>query len=125
MPSASGVRGEAGTAEARPGSGGPPAPSDAEADSRFQALASEWKAQRGYTSSITKMSMHQAYQQIIGLGPRAIPLLLRELEREPDHWFWALKVLTGINPVPPEVRDNIEKMAEHWVSWGRQQGYRW
>jgi hypothetical protein len=125
MPSASGVRGETGTTLACTGSGCPPAPSDAELELRFQALASEWKAQRGYTSSITKMSMHHAYQQIIGLGPRAIPLLLRELEREPDHWFWALKVLTGINPVPPEARDKIEKMAEHWVSWGRQQGYRW
>lgn len=104
---------------------GPPALQDAELMRRFQTLAAEWKAGRGYSSSITKMSMHHAYQQIIGLGPRVIPLLLRELEREPDHWFWALKVLTGVNPVPQEARANIEEMSKHWILWGRQQGYRW
>ena len=71
------------------------------------------------------MSMLYAYQQIIGLGAPAIPLLLRELEREPDHWFWALKVLTGVNPVPQKSRGNIEEMAKHWVAWGKEQGYRW
>lgn len=45
-----------------------------------------------------EMAMHPAYQRIIGLGPEVAPLLLRELERQPDHWFWALKALTGADP---------------------------
>src|SRR4029079_19235981 len=65
---------------------GPPALEDAELARRFQTLAVEWKEGRGYTSSISKMSVHHAYQQIIALGPRVIPLVLRELERETDHW---------------------------------------
>ena len=104
---------------------GPPALEDAELARRFQTLAAEWKAGRGYTSSISKMSMHHAYQQIIALGPRVIPLVLGELERETDHWFWALKMLTGVDPVPQEARANIVEMAKYWVLWGRQQGYRW
>lgn len=51
----------------------------------FKRLSSRWKAATQYTSSPVQMAMHPAYQQITGLGPEAVPLLLRELEREPEH----------------------------------------
>lgn len=54
-----------------------------------------------------------------------MPLLLRELEREPDHWFWALKAITGADPVPEACRGKVRDMARSWVEWGRRQGYRW
>ena len=47
----------------------------------------------------------------------------RELEREPDHWFWALEAITQENPVPPEAAGRVAKMAEAWIAWGKQQGY--
>jgi hypothetical protein len=96
-----------------------------ELETRFAELAAAWKAERGHSSSITKLCAHPAYQQIIGMGEQAVPLLLRELEREPDHWFWALKVITGVNPVPRESRAKIKEMARQWVKWGHEQGYRW
>jgi hypothetical protein len=96
-----------------------------DAEARFQSLAAEWKAGRGHTSSISKMCTHPAYQQVIGMGHRAIPLILRELERAPDHWFWALKAIAGVNPVPREERADIRAMAKHWIEWGRKEGYRW
>jgi hypothetical protein len=92
---------------------------------RFQRLATQWKAERGPTSSLTSLVMHPTYQQIIGMGPAAVPWLLAELESEPDHWFWALKSITMIDPVPPEDRGNLQKMAAAWLKWGKQQGYRW
>jgi hypothetical protein len=94
-------------------------------EERFHALAAEWKAGRGYSSSIGKMCSHPAYQQVIGMGEKAIPLILRELERAPDHWFWALKAITGVNPVPRDERADIKAMAKHWIEWGREKGYRW
>jgi hypothetical protein len=54
---------------------------------RFEELSAEWKASSGPASSMEKLAMHPAYQQIIGLGPDALPLLLEELDREPDLWF--------------------------------------
>lgn len=90
---------------------------------RFRDLARQWKAERGPTSSLTNMVMHPAYQQIIGMGPTAIPWLLAELDREPDHWFWALKSITMVDPVPPADRGNIQKMAQSWIKWGRDQGF--
>jgi hypothetical protein len=91
----------------------------------FLDLARIWKRERGPYSSSARLAEHPAYQQIIALGGEAILLLLRELEHEPDHWFRALYALTGANPVPPASQGNIKAMAEAWLRWGREQGYRW
>jgi hypothetical protein len=99
-----------------------PTPAD---EQRFRYLAGAWKAGRGATSSLTVMAIHPAYQQIIGMGPAVVPLLLRELEREPDHWFWALKAITAADPVPPEKWGRVSEMAAAWIQWGRDRGYSW
>jgi len=91
---------------------------------KFYQLAYRWRAEIGLSSSITQMAMHPAYQEIIGMGKEALPLILFELERNPDHWFWALTAITGEDPVKPEDRGRIKKMAEAWLNWGREHGYR-
>ncbi|MBI3822408.1 MAG: hypothetical protein HY289_06980 [Planctomycetes bacterium] len=92
---------------------------------RFRDLVSQWKAARGHSSSINSWTKLPAYRAIVDLGPVVIPLLLRELEKEPDHWFWALKELTGENPVTPEARGNVVEMTKCWIEWGKAKGYRW
>ena len=89
----------------------------------FLNLVAAWKRERGPHSSSARLAEHPAYQQIIGMGSEVIPLLLRELEREPDHWFRALHALTGVNPVPADSRGKVREMAAAWVNWGREQGY--
>jgi hypothetical protein len=68
------------------------------------------------------MAMHPAYQEIIGMGRDALPLILFELERKVDHWFWALRSITGIDPVRPEHRGDLNAMAADWIRWGSNQG---
>ena len=68
--------------------------------------------------------MHPAYQEIIGMGKGVISLLLAELRREPDDWFWALHALTGATPVPPTSRGNLREMTEAWLQWGLEKGYK-
>jgi hypothetical protein len=103
-----------------------PAPPPGETvEQRFTRLAALWREETSHWSSSTKMAEHPAYQEIIALGPAVVPLLLRELSREPDHWFTALKAITGANPVDPADRGRIGKMAEAWLRWGREAGYRW
>lgn len=93
---------------------------------RFYTLLSTWRRDIQATSSITEMAMHPAYQQIIGMGPVAVPLLLRELEHQPDHLFWALKAITGEDPVPLEDRGWVDRMCRAWLKWGEKHGYeRW
>ncbi|MBN4054538.1 hypothetical protein JYT87_02395 [Nitrospira defluvii] len=94
-----------------------------EIQNRFRSLVSEWKRDTSYFSSITDMATHPAYQRIIGLGKSAIPLILRELQEEPNHWFWALMAITDIDPVIPEHQGRLREMSEDWLQWGREQGY--
>lgn len=89
---------------------------------RFRELLQCWKEDVGLLSSVTEMAMHPAYQQIIGLGRSVVPLILRELEKEPDHWFWALKAITGADPVKPAQRGRVKDMTDAWLRWGREEG---
>lgn len=91
----------------------------------FLNLAEQWRQERGPASSTTQLALCPSYQRIIGLGAAVVPLLLRELERRPDHWFWALKAITGADPVRPESRGKVLEMASQWLAWGREQGYSW
>lgn len=92
---------------------------------RFRELAPRWRAETEHLSSTTAIATHPAYQEIIGLGPEVIPLILGQLEREPAPWFWALRALTGVDPVPPDQRGRVRPMIDAWLAWGRSRGYRW
>ena len=100
--------------------------SDAELLEEFKRLVKQWHVQRGVSSSITQGALCPAYQSIIGMGRPAVPLLLRQLKSErddPDQWFWALNAITGCQPVPEADLGNFVRMAGHWLSWGRRNGY--
>lgn len=90
---------------------------------RFDALTQEWKRDTRASSSITEIAMHPAYQQIIGMGKQALPFIFRELQEEPDHWFWALKAITGEDPVPPAARGRLSAMRQAWLEWAGRNGY--
>ena len=92
-------------------------------ETQFRALADQWRRETGMLSSVSQMAAHPAYQEIIGMGTAAIPLLLRELQENPDHWFMALYALSGENPVPPQYAGRFPKMSEYWLEWGRRKGY--
>lgn len=89
---------------------------------RFQRLAAEWKERSRYLSNTPQMAMLEPYQRIIGMGPPVVSLILEELRREPDHWFWALEAITEENPVPPEAAGKVRLMSQAWIEWGERQG---
>lgn len=89
---------------------------------RFQELTEQWKNETATSSSISEIAMHPAYQAIIGLGQDVLPYILRDLQESSSHWFWALKIITGIDPVPPEDRGHIQRMTNAWLQWGKRQG---
>jgi hypothetical protein len=87
---------------------------------KFQRLIRQWHHERGITSSIVEMAMCPSYQQIIGMGPVAVPLILRQMESEgddPDMWFWALTAITNADPIPDEIRGDYVEMAKAWLEW--------
>jgi hypothetical protein len=92
---------------------------------RFDQLVAQWRQETRGMSSSNAIAMHPAYQQIIGMGNAVIPLLLRELEAKSGRWFWALKAITGEDPVLPEHHGHTQIMTDAWLSWGRDRGYQW
>jgi hypothetical protein len=90
---------------------------------KFLNLKTEWEEDTGMLSSDSEIALHPAYQQIIGMGQGAIPLILNEMKKKRGQWFWALKSITGEDPVPLEIRGNIKKMTGVWIKWGEEKGY--
>jgi hypothetical protein len=90
---------------------------------QFKRLAAQWQTESEFMSSMTDMVMLPSYQRIIGLGREAVPLLLRELERQPDYWFWALQAVTGHDPVNAADRGDLRKMSAAWLVWAKREGY--
>ncbi len=94
-------------------------------EAKFRRLAAIWLAETAYVSSSSDLVSHAAFREIVGMGSAVIPLLLRELQNRTGHWHRALRRITGADPVPAADRGNIEKAAEAWLRWGKEQGYSW
>jgi hypothetical protein len=92
---------------------------------RFVALAATWHEETRFSSKMGRAAEHPAYQEIIAMGEKAVPLILAELEKNGGHWFIALHQITGANPVPEESCGKVKEMAAAWIAWGRSKGYRW
>jgi hypothetical protein len=84
---------------------------------RFKELSALWKSEVRLLSDMNEICNHPAYQEIIGMGVLALPFVFAELEKSPDHWFWALKAITGHDPVPEEQRGDLTLMTKFWLSW--------
>jgi hypothetical protein len=91
-------------------------------EQQFGELAATWKEETKFMSSVDDIVLHPAHLQILGMGPRVIPLIVRELQREPGHWFVALKALSGRDPVPDRLRGDVAGMAWAWINWAAANG---
>ena len=105
----------------RPRAESPQAVNGAGLEQRFEDLVRQWKDAVRASWSVRDMVNHEAYQSIIAMGAPAIPLILREMQQRPDHWFMALHLLTGIDPAAGEETGTGATNA--WLRWGRRQGY--
>jgi hypothetical protein len=95
-----------------------PTPADR---AKFRKLADHWVHDTEGISVHSRAIMHRAYQQIIGMGTIAIPLLLEALRDQPDHWMWALSVLSDEDPAR-NARTFMQARAA-WLRWGDEKGY--
>ncbi len=101
-----------------------PATSAEDLADRFLRLSNEWKRDTGHLSLISQIAAHPSYQDIIAMGESAIPLILRDLETEPNHWFSALSEIVDEGPeIPAHERGNIRAISEAWLKWGKSKQY--
>ncbi len=98
-----------------------PAPSS-QIEEPFRDLAHTWRSETEQSSDAEAVLLHPAYQRIIGMGEPVLPLIFRELQHRPDLWYWALKMITGDDPVPPDA-ETMREVREAWLDYGRRRGY--
>ena len=91
-------------------------------EARFNDLAAEWASETAHLSMMSEIVLHRSYQEIIGLGRDVLPLILKRLSVEPNHWFWALRAISGEDPVPPADVGRLDAMRRAWLEWGRRRG---
>jgi hypothetical protein len=97
--------------------------SDATIANEFTKLEEKWKKETKAQSSVAAITMHPAYLDIIGMGDKAVPLILRDLKKETSHWFIALRAITKSSPIKPEDAGNLKKMRDAWLKWGKENGF--
>lgn len=90
---------------------------------RFEQLSEEVFEECMMVSSPSQIALHPSYQEIIGLGKNAIPLLIRKLDEVPTMWFWALEAITGVNPVPKKHKGKVSVMVQDWKNWAKENAY--
>lgn len=85
---------------------------------RFYKLKKQWYSDVAGYSSTTCMIKHSSYQEIIAMGPKAVPLIMNDLQKNgPNFWFYALRLLTNIDPVITGHQGYILKITDDWLNW--------
>ena len=89
----------------------------------FRNLVAQWREETFGQSLAAPGVLNPAYLRIIGMGERALPWILDELEESGGQWYVALQSITGEDPVPEEDRGHRPKMRAAWREWGRRNGW--
>lgn len=98
----------------------PAVPSIADVDQalreKFNRLAAEWRADTDHHSAVPIVYLHDSYQDILGMGPQVLCLILEDLRATEARWLWALRHIAG-----RDVADGCESYADAvaaWIEWG-------
>ena len=94
----------------------------ADPQTRFNALANKWREETAFLSNLTGKITHPSYLEIIGMGPIALPMVLKRLEQEPAYWFAALRALSRHDPIADTDRRSFNATRAAWLAWGQSRG---
>jgi len=91
------------------------------AESKFEALASDWV--HGSPSGSIIALNNLSHLQIIGMGEPAIPFLISRVAKGQTRWIAALKCITGEQAETAEMHGDFDKVVDAWTAWGKKHGY--
>jgi hypothetical protein len=86
---------------------------------RFGRLAAKWQSETMHLSSPHDIYLNENHVQIIGMGMAVVPLILKDMQKQPYDWFFALRAITGQNPVPAGAAGDVSRMSAIWLAWGK------
>jgi hypothetical protein len=88
---------------------------------KFLALVKAWE-DHNRARSVMDYD-HVSYAQIIGMGERAIPLLMARLEQGEGDWIYALKCITGVQAETPDMHGDPDAVISAWLEWGKRNAH--
>jgi hypothetical protein len=83
----------------------------------FDRLCEKWKQETRKYSSLTHRIFHPAYQEIIAMGPSAVPSIMEEFEDSPAYWTPALKRIARRDVA--ENAKTLEELKDAWRQWAK------
>lgn len=89
----------------------------------FAEHEKRWKAETAFLSDPTEKYLNDNYARIIGMGPSAVALILQSMMHSRADWFYALRALTGANPVTDDMAGDMQAMTRAWIDWGHANGF--
>lgn len=94
-------------------------------EEKFGRLAEQWRNETAHMSLASEKANNFAYHQIMGMGPKVLPFIFRELETTTSDWFWALRAVARDKApvIKAEDQGRVRRIAEIWMDWGRRHGY--
>jgi hypothetical protein len=96
---------------------------DQSLESKFKSFSKRWREEIGGESSLSRITGNVNYLKVINLGKEVVPLILKELQKEPAPWFVALRVLTEEEKVGRDHPGNFRQIADAWIKWGKDNKY--
>jgi hypothetical protein len=85
---------------------------------KFDALVAAWHEHQ--IGSARLDFQHSSYHQIIGMGWAAVPYLIERMCAKEPGWMYAVKCITGEQPVPADVRGDAA--IQLWLDWAKAKG---
>jgi hypothetical protein len=85
-------------------------------DMVFQKYFKLWKEETINMSSSDRFE-NANYKSIIAMGWDAVPCIINQLYKKPDHLFDALESITGISAIKPDHIGFLRKMTDDWIAW--------
>lgn len=84
----------------------------------FVRLTNMWLDETKFSSHMVDDS-NESYKKIIEMGKKTLPWILNDMKNNHHHWFVALNLITGENPINPEHAGYMQKMIEDWLEWAK------
>lgn len=86
---------------------------------RFEELKQMWFNEIMFSSDPTEIVSNKHYKEIIDLGYQVVPFLLADMKNNHTHWFTALRLIIGVNPIKKEHYGDIPNMINDWLEWSK------
>lgn len=83
----------------------------------FQEYKENWLRQTDFLSNMLEITNNYYYQQIIALGEDVIPLIIKDLKYEENHWFVALEKILGFTPIKNEHKGIYKLIKSDWLNY--------